>query len=55
MAMPHTKQGSLNEGKKTESLLPEFHRAQLVYSSTSMASLIKYAANIQVSSLVTHI
>ena len=55
MVMPHTKPGSLNEGKKTESLLPEFHRAQIVYSTTSMASLIEYAANIQVSSLVTDI
>ena len=55
MVMPHTKPGSLNEGKKTESLLPEFHRTQIVYSTTSMASLIEYAANIQVSSLVTDI
>ena len=55
MVMPHTKQGSLNEGNKTESLSSEFHKAQLVNSSTNMATLIKYATNTQVSSLVTHV
>ena len=45
--MLHTKEGSLLEGKKTESLSLEFHRAQLVYSPTIMATYIEYATNTQ--------
>ena len=45
----------LNEGKKAESPSSEFHRTQLVYSSTNMTTFIEYVTNTLVFNLVTHV
>ena len=51
----HIRRVPLNEGKKAESLSPEFHRIQLVYYLTNMATLIEYMTNTQVSNFVTYV